>query len=181
MKKKTIYGIIISIIIILITVSTVQAATTSTVMNNVNTASNLRIISMTIEDENIKLEPDFDENIHEYTINYEGDLTSIPIKIIPNQQNATEKIIGNEDLTDGENEIKIAVTSKDKKETVEYKITFRKNIVEQEAENIEGNSKYYSEEHVQYGWIIVGVGLGVLTIILIIMSIVGKRNKKRRK
>ena len=214
MKSKTIFVILISIIILIITANSVQAVvyiekktsntktsssnstssntstgmnitttnTTSTVMNNVNKKSSLRIISMSIENEDIKLEPKFDENIHEYTINYEGDLESIPIKIIPNQQNADEKITGNEDLQDGENEILITVTSKDKKESIEYKITVKKNMKQQEeVENIQDNNKYYSEEHVQYGWIIVGVILAVLTMILIIMIIIGKRNKKKRR
>lgn len=150
----------------------------------VNKSGNLRIVSLTIDDEenNLKLEPNFKSEIYEYVINVEGDIETIPLKIAANQQDATEEIEGNEDLEDGENEITITVTSKDKKEQAQYKITVRKNMKELEAvENIQSANKYYSEEHIQYGWYIIGGILITFFIIFIIMLIVGRKNKTKKK
>lgn len=161
-------------------INVIREAETS--LNKVNTSKDLRLISISIDDEKnkLKLEPNFQSDVYEYTINIEGELEKIPLKVIPNQQDATEEIMGNENLKDGENLITIIVTSSNKKETVSYKINVRKNIKEEEKV-VETNDrgKYYSSPHVQYGWYIIGGVLSLFTIIAIIMIIVNKKNKRR--
>lgn len=153
-----------------------------TSLNKVNTSKDLRLISISIDDEknNLKLEPSFKSDVYEYTINVEGELEKIPLKVVPNQQDAAEEITGNENLKDGENLITIKVTSSNKKEILSYKINVRKNIKEEEPV-VETNErgKYYSSPHVQYGWYIIGGVLSLFTIIAIIIIIVNKKNKRR--
>lgn len=153
-----------------------------TSLNSVNTSKDLRLISISIDDEknNLKLEPNFQSDVYEYTINVEGELEKIPLKVIPNQQDATEEITGNENLKDGENLITIKVTSSNKKETLSYKINVRKNIKEEEPV-LETNDrgKYYSSPHVQYGWYIIGGVLSFFVIVSIIIIVVNKKKKQR--
>lgn len=153
-----------------------------TSLNKVNTSKDLRLISISVDDEknNLKLEPSFKSDVYEYTINVEGELEKIPLKVVPNQQDATEEITGNENLKDGENLITIKVTSSNKKETLSYKINVRKNIKEEEPV-VETNDrgKYYSSPHVQYGWYIIGGVLSFFIIVSIIIIVVNKKNKSR--
>ena len=153
-----------------------------TSLNKVNTSKDLRLISISVDDEKnkLKLEPSFKSDVYEYTINVEGELEKIPLKVVPNQQDATEEITGNENLKDGENLITIKVTSSNKKETLTYKINVRKNIKEEEPV-VESNDrgKYYSSPHVQYGWYIIGGVLSFFVIVSIIIIVVNKKKKQR--
>lgn len=88
----------------------------------------LGLSTLTIEGQEIS--PSFKTSIYEYTLGLKEDLTSLEIKAISNDKDATVEIIGNEDLQQGENIITILVTNSKTEETATYQIIVNKNVVE---------------------------------------------------
>lgn len=60
-----------------------------------------------------ELFPSFDKDVLEYTIEIEEEVESLGIKAVPVKENAKIEIVGNENLTSGENIILINVTAED--------------------------------------------------------------------
>lgn len=69
--------------------------------------TNLEILAI----ENILLNPPFESNITEYNVNVANELTKLNILAIPENENATVEIIGNEKLKEGNNLINVNVTA----------------------------------------------------------------------
>lgn len=94
----------------------------------------LRLNNIILDDKlNVKLDPNFDPEIFEYTVILGEDyldLEEILINAIANIEDAKVTIKGNENLVDGENIITITVEAKDY-ETVTYTIKVLKQKVEQ--------------------------------------------------
>lgn len=97
----------------------------------------LRLNNIILDDKlNVKLDPNFDSEIFEYTLilgNEYLDLEEILIKAVANVEGAIITISGNENLIDGENIIKIVVAQKGY-ETVTYTIKVIKGPLEQTQE-----------------------------------------------
>lgn len=82
--------------------------------------------------------PNFKTDIYEYYLTVTNDVKEIEILSIPENQNATIQINGNENLIEGLNTIEINVISEDKTETKTYKIYVTKtNNVENANTNLE--------------------------------------------
>ena len=86
----------------------------------------------TISISGLKLNPNFDVETYEYTVDLEEDINSLDIQAESNLENSTIEIIGNENLKQGENTITILVTNNETQEVVTYQINVNKNIVQQE-------------------------------------------------
>lgn len=84
-----------------------------------------------ILDEGYNLNPEFREDIFEYTVEINEDLTEFPINAIATQDDAKIEITGNTELKEGENIVIIKVTSADGKETVEYKVKVIKDLIKE--------------------------------------------------
>ena len=135
----------------------------------------LKLTSIEIDPEsNLKLEPAFKPEVYEYTIKVKGNINTIPLKITPNKEDAIQKIDGNENLKDGENEILITISDKDEKETVVYKIKVLKNV-EENKQIIEETKN--NEENSLSKTIIIGVAIVVLVILIVLFIIAFKKNK----
>ena len=80
----------------------------------------------------LKLNPKFDVETYEYTVELEENINSLDIQAEANEDNATVEIIGNENLKQGENTITILVTNNETQEVVTYQVIVNKNIVQQE-------------------------------------------------
>ena len=219
--KKTIAKVIVILISLISTIvfinpiNKVQAANTinSTKSNEVSSNSTNTIKSKENILANAKL-----SNLGVYTYDFKGfkpdittyettvpsGVTTVKVYATTQDENATYKVTGNENLKAGKNKVTITVTAADKKTTKEYYINVKKqsngnseeqeeNADEEENEDKDENSeevtetnnepidlesKYYSEEHVQYGWYIVFGTLIVMTLILLIMVIKSKRDTK---
>lgn len=87
--------------------------------------------------DNFPLTPNFNSAKFEYSLGNIGEEVT-KFDIIPIAKNLNEKIeiIGNSELSDGENEVKIIVTSADKKNTSEYILKYSKNKGVEEKEII---------------------------------------------
>ena len=82
--------------------------------------------------------PNFKTDIYEYYLTVTNDVKEIEILSIPENQNATIQINGNENLIEGLNTIEINVISEDRTETKTYKIYVTKtNNVENANTNLE--------------------------------------------
>ncbi len=68
------------------------------------------------------ISPDFDENIKEYYFIADTSIDDLVVTAIPENNESTVTITGNNNLKIGENTIEIKVTSEDKTETATYKI-----------------------------------------------------------
>lgn len=140
------------------------------------TTGELKITSIEIDSEsNIKLEPEFKPEVYEYTVKIEGELTTIPMKVTANKEDAVQKIDGNENLKDGENEILITLTDKEETDTVVYKIKVLKNV--NENKQILEEPTEPKEENSAAKTIIIGIATVALLILIVLFIIAFKKNK----
>lgn len=78
------------------------------------------------EASNLFIHPQYNPEVHDYTLELKGDATSIPLTVVANYPEANIEIQGNENLVDGKNTIKIKVRKEE--EILNYKILVYKNI-----------------------------------------------------
>ena len=110
--------------------------------------------------------------MYEYTVEVDSSVSKLDIQALCDVENATVEILGNEDLTIGENTITIMVKSEDGKQNVTYQIVVNKTdkaAITQNTTNTDDNMKY----------IIVGGVLGTILLIIIIVLIVKKVRKNK--
>ena len=79
------------------------------------------------------INPSFDKDIKEYYLIVDENVKELDITTIPENNESQVNIIGNKNLKDGLNKIKIKVTSKDKTKTNEYTINVTKTSNEKNA------------------------------------------------
>ena len=115
--------------------------------------------------EGVKLNPDFDANTYLYTVDMENkNLSELNITATANKEKATVEIIGNTNLTVGNNVITILVKESDT-ETATYQI--KVNITETVVAVPKNNSDLYKK---------IGMGvLGAVVLIAIVVTIVKMR------
>lgn len=87
--------------------------------------------------ENILLNPPFDSNITEYSVDVANELTTLNILAIPKNENDRVEIIGNEELKEGNNFIKVNVMPLNGSSQKTYKIIVHKRNKNEEEEYIE--------------------------------------------
>lgn len=94
-------------------------------------ADNAKLRIMRLNEEGVN--PNFDPSIKEYYLVVGEDTQKLEITAIPENTEAEVVITGNENLKSGLNQIKIAVTSKDKSNTEEYTINVTRTNNEEAA------------------------------------------------
>lgn len=87
--------------------------------------------------ENILLNPPFDSNITEYSVDVANELTTLNILAIPENENATVEIIGNKELKEGNNFIKVNVMTLNGLSQKTYNIMVHKRNKNEEEKYIE--------------------------------------------
>lgn len=125
-----------------------------------NPAELLRLKTLIIDD--VTLLPDFDEETFEYSVNVTNE-EKLDIIAVANDENAIVEIMGNENLSEGENEITITLTrgEGEEEEKTVYSINVTKAVVALET----GEEENSQEEEKQGflgtagGKIVVGVGV----------------------
>lgn len=91
---------------------------------------NTNLENLAIQD--ILLNPTFDRNIKKYNIEISENIEKLNILAIPENENASINIIGNENLKTGDNLIKVEVTAQDKISKNIYEINAHKRNAEEE-------------------------------------------------
>ena len=135
--------------------------------------------------ENYELAPNFDKDVINYAFEYPQNLESLEIEAIPESENATVEITGNENLKDASQTIEVKVTAEDGQTVKTYYLTAKKADMDVEDpagddNNIDENSTNSIEETPEKKpnytpAIIIGI------ILVVIMIIVGMKIYKGRK
>lgn len=126
------------------------------------------------ENSNLFIHPEYNPDIHKYTLKLEGDATSIPLKVVANKEDANIKIEGNENLKDGINKIDIEVSDGIKE--LDYEIEVYKNTEYPQAID---TSEIKESDNVEIVYILIILLMIVIIVIYIIVH--NKKVNKRRK
>ena len=102
--------------------------------NNVK-ASNTNLETLAIE--NVLLYPVFDNNITNYDAEVSKDVEKLNILAIPENENAKTEIIGNNNLKEGKNLIKVIITAQDGITKKEFNINVHKRNSKEEGDFLE--------------------------------------------
>lgn len=81
----------------------------------------------------VTLNPTFNTETYEYTVDITEALDSLEIQTEANEQDATVEVMGNENLHDGENTITILVKNKEVDKVTTYQIIVNKNVAKEEV------------------------------------------------
>lgn len=147
--------------------------------NNQNTNANLKSLVIA----NTELAPTFDSNNINYAVEYPKDLEQLEIEAVPEDEEATVNIIGNEDLTEITQTIEVQVTAQDGQTQKTYYVIAKKagmEVESPEGEDIsqeDGNTKENTSENIP----LKVIGILVIIIIVIIAIIVILRKAKNKK
>lgn len=166
---------------------------------NVTKTANLDTANTNLETlaiENVLLSPPFDNTITHYDIEISNSTTQLNILAVPENENASTSISGNNDLKEGNNQIVISVTASNGFTKKDFIINaYKRNVQEEEqfineqemqqekleeAYDIEQTSKLeenISEEANNNKWYIIG-GIIVTIIVISIIGIIYFKKKK---
>ena len=166
---------------------------------NVTKTANLDTANTNLETlaiENVLLNPPFDNTITHYNIEVSNSTTQLNILAVPENENASTSISGNNDLKEGNNQIVISVTASNGFTKKDFIINaYKRNVQEEEqfineqemqqekleeAYDIEQTSKVeenISEEANNNKWYIIG-GIIVTIIVISIIGIIYFKKKK---
>ena len=166
---------------------------------NVTKTANLDTANTNLETlaiENVLLNPPFDNTITHYNIEISNLTTQLNILAVPENENASTSISGNNDLKEGNNQIVISVTASNGFTKKDFIINaYKRNVQEEEqfineqemqqekleeAYDIEQTSKLeenISEEANNNKWYIIG-GIIVTIIVISIIGIIYFKKKK---
>ena len=104
---------------------------------NVTKTDNIELANANLENlavDSYFLQPEFSANTTNYNIEVSNDIDKLNILAIPQNINASVSIIGNENLKEGKNNIKIIVTAQDKLTKKEYLLNIYKRNIREEME-----------------------------------------------
>ena len=148
--------------------------------------ANANLESLNVGD--YELAPNFDKDVIDYACEYPQSLEKLEIEAIPESENATVEIIGNENLKDVSQIIEVKVTAEDGQTVKTYYLTAKKADMEVEDpagdETIDGISTNITEETSNDNSLnkrnyIFGIIVGLLLILIVIM--IGIKIYKGRK
>lgn len=124
------------------------------------------------------LSPTFTPDVYEYKVNVNGDVSSLDIQTEGENHNVSIDIVGNEDLTDGENIITILVYNEETKQNSTYQI-----IVNKTSADVEGLNKTLDEAVKKANKIrLIILGVCIFIVVCIIVFIIVKcKNKNNNK
>lgn len=170
---------------------------------NVTKTANLDTANTNLETlaiENVLLNPPFDNTITHYDIEISNSTTQLNILAVPENENASTSISGNNDLKEGNNQILISVTASNGFTKKDFVINaYKRNIQEEEqfineqemqqekleeAYEIEQTSKVEEnilEETNNTKWYIIGEIIATIIIITIVGIIYFKKKKSGNK
>lgn len=118
------------------------------------------------------LNPAFSPNVYEYKVDVNGDVSSLDIETEGSSHNVSVDIVGNENLTEGENTITILVYNEETKQNSTYQIIVNKTNLDMTDINKTMNDAAKKAQKVRY--IIFGI-LAFIVVCIIAFVIVKKR------
>ena len=118
------------------------------------------------------LNPSFSPNVYEYKVDVNGDVSSLDIETEGSSHNVSVDIVGNENLTEGENTITVLVYNEETKQNSTYQIIVNKTNLDMTDINKTMNDAAKKAQKVRY--IIFGI-LAFIVVCIIAFVIVKKR------
>ena len=118
------------------------------------------------------LNPAFSPNVYEYKVDVNGDVSSLDIETEGSSHNVSVDIVGNENLTEGENTITVLVYNEETKQNSTYQIIVNKTNLDMTDINKTMNDAAKKAQKVRY--IIFGI-LAFIVICIIAFVIVKKK------
>ena len=126
--------------------------------------------------EGITLSPEFSSDVYSYTANLEEDLSEVTVNGVASETDAKIEVKGNTNLVDGENIIKVTVTSKDGQSTVTYQIILNKSVTDL-TKNEEKNDTTLNFGKKAVTIIVITV-IAIIACIVIITVLIVRENKR---
>ena len=142
--------------------------------NVINEEEKLVLKSLMIE--GITLSPEFSSDVYSYTANLEEDLSEVTVNGVASETDAKIEVKGNTNLVDGENIIKVTVTSKDGQSTVTYQIILNKSVTDL-TKNEEKNDTTLNFGKKAVTIIVITV-IAIIACIVIITVLIVRENKR---
>ena len=134
-----------------------------------NTEVKNGLSNITIAD--LELNPSFQTDVYEYTVDYVGEGTSLDLQAVATDPDYTVEVLGNEDLKEGENIITILVTDSEGNNVATYQVTVNKSLVDEEALAKE-------QEEQQRKMIMIAGGIIALILIIVIIIVIKRRRNR---
>lgn len=176
--NKRIIKVIITLILIIFLAPTAFCANTTQKNNVISNNTKTSAVKPELEKLEIKgfnLEPNYNKDTYQYKVTLEGSVNALDIIAEANQANANVKIIGNENLINGQNLVTIVVSDSKETAATTYQIYVNKNLVDQEELN-----KHIDEAQLQQKikeWIIIGLVIFIIILIIIFIRLVHKKRQ----
>ena len=144
--------------------------------NKKNKSSNAFIENMKVENYDI----DFEKNKTNYNITVLENINKLDIDITLDDELATYRVIGSDDIKGNNNEIAIIVTAEDGNTlTYTINIKYTDKIEEKESEKqiniINIFKKYIIKDNLAY----IGIGIGIIIIIILLIILKNKKENKK--
>ena len=150
-----------------------STATENTTTESVSEEKNSDLKSLNIK--GYTLNPAFSPDVYEYKVDVSGDVSSLDIETEGANHSVNVDIVGNENLTDGENTITILVYNEETKQNSTYQITVNKTSADVDGLNSTLSEAEKKAQKIRY--IILGV-VALIIIGIIVFIIVRRRYKK---
>ena len=110
-----------------------------TIAAGASTSTNANLSSLSVSEG--ALEPEFNSDTTEYTMNVGADINSINISAVAAEANSSVEISGNENLVEGENKVNINVKAADGSTSKSYTITVMKAVTSESQASTESETE----------------------------------------
>ena len=110
-----------------------------TIAAGASTSTNANLSSLSVSEG--VLEPEFNPDTTEYTMNVGADINSINISAVAAEANSSVEISGNENLVEGENKVNINVKAADGSTSKSYTITVMKAVTSESQASTESETE----------------------------------------
>lgn len=115
-----------------------------TIAAGASTSTNANLSSLSVSEG--ALEPEFNSDTTEYTMNVGADINSINISAVAAEANSSVEISGNENLVEGENKVNINVKAADGSTSKSYTITVMKAVTSESQASTESETEKFLAE-----------------------------------
>ena len=123
-----------------------------------------------LEIEGLSLEPSFDTNVHQYTVNIQNSIKELKFDTEATKEDAVIKIKGNTNLIKGQNIVTILVSDENEKSVSTYQIYVNNGVVKPEQVDDHFNdAKIFNEVK---KWITIILSLTVIVCLLILKRLI---------
>jgi hypothetical protein len=110
-----------------------------TIAAGTSTSTNANLSSLSVSEG--ALEPEFNSDTTEYTMNVGADINSINVSAVAAEANSSVEISGNENLVEGENKVNINVKAADGSTSKSYTITVMKAVTSESQASTESKTE----------------------------------------